>query len=53
MLGREQSLEAKQKLSEAHKGKKLSNETKEKIKRFMTGKKIAVINGKRTWVEGD
>lgn len=50
MLGKKHSDESKIKISKAHKGKILSNDTKEKIKNFMLGKKMSIINNKRTWV---
>lgn len=47
MLGKQLSLEAREKISKANKGKVLSNEHKEKLRNVNKGKTWKIIDGKR------
>lgn len=49
MLGKKHSEETKRKMSEKAKGKIVKPETKEKIRKYMNGKRLVEINGNKTW----
>lgn len=50
MLGRKHTEETKKKMSEARKNQVISEETKRKISEYRKGKRMRIVNGKRTWV---
>ena len=49
MFGKKHSEETKRKMSEKAKNKIVSEETRKKISDYMIGKKMVVVDGKRTW----
>ena len=49
MFGKKHSEETKRKMSEKAKNKIVSEETRKKISDYMMGKKMVVVDGKRTW----
>lgn len=51
MRGKKHSEETKKKMSESAQGRVMKNESKEKIRNYMKGRKMSIINGKRTWVK--
>ena len=50
MLGKKHSEESKRKMSESAKNKVVTEETKKKLSKYMKGKKMKIIDEKRTWV---
>lgn len=49
MLGKKHSEETKRKMSEKAKNKIVSEGTRKKISEYMMGKKMVIVDGKRTW----
>lgn len=53
MLGRKHTEETRRKMSESAKNRIVSKETRRKLSEYMKGRKMRIVNGKRTWILGD